>query len=76
MRHLHTESQVLHAFFALGEADGYVETLLQLARVPGRGGRRGPGGDRRAPADIRDELGYGSTDPGEASSRVARDPEQ
>jgi hypothetical protein len=38
MRHLQTESQMLHALFALQDADGYVEALLGLARdrVTGR----------------------------------------
>ena len=38
MRHLQTESQMLHALFALQDADGYVEALLGLARD--RAGRR------------------------------------
>jgi hypothetical protein len=32
MRHLHAESQFRHALYALQDADGYVETLLEMAR--------------------------------------------
>ncbi len=73
MRHLHTESQVLHAFFGLEEADGYVETLLQLARTAGARGRHGRLGDRRAAAVVRREFVYGETYPADASRRGARD---
>jgi hypothetical protein len=41
MRHLQTESQMLHAFFALQDADGYVEALLGLARDRATGRRYG-----------------------------------
>jgi hypothetical protein len=39
MRHLQTESQMLHALFALQDADGYVEALLGLARDRATGRR-------------------------------------
>jgi hypothetical protein len=32
MRHLHTPSHFRHALFALQDADGYVEALLEMAR--------------------------------------------
>ena len=32
MRHVHTESHFRHALFAVQEADGYVEALLEMAR--------------------------------------------
>ena len=32
MRQLHTESHFRHALFALQDADGYVEALLEMAR--------------------------------------------
>jgi len=32
MRHLHSQSHFQHALFALQDADGYVEALLNLAR--------------------------------------------
>jgi hypothetical protein len=41
MRHLQTESQMLHALFALQDADGYVEALLGLARDRATGRRYG-----------------------------------
>jgi hypothetical protein len=56
MRHLQTESQMLHALFALQDADGYVEALLGLARDRATGRRysdtnlqtRGRGDTRKA----------------------------
>jgi hypothetical protein len=35
MRYLHTDSQFRRALFSHQDADGYVETLLELARQPG-----------------------------------------
>jgi hypothetical protein len=35
MRHLSSESQYRRALSALQDADGYVEALLELARLPG-----------------------------------------
>jgi hypothetical protein len=32
MRHLHSQSHFRHALFALQDADGYVEALLDMAR--------------------------------------------
>jgi hypothetical protein len=33
MRHLHSQCHFRHALFALQDADGYVEALLDMARV-------------------------------------------
>ena len=35
MRHLPSDSQFRRALVAVQDADGYVETLLELARLPG-----------------------------------------
>jgi hypothetical protein len=32
MRHLHSESHFRHALFAVQEAEGYVDALLEMAR--------------------------------------------
>jgi hypothetical protein len=51
MRHLHSESHFRHALFAVQEAEGYVDALLEMARdqIAGRRFQLGRSAGRRHP---------------------------